>query len=121
MAEETTDRATGGPQERVMGWQQWGISLGVLVALATLYGAVVAPARDSARESAQVAAKLSAHDARLSAIEEEAQRQRTATAERYDLLRDRIEAAGKETAALRLDLVTIRGQLGVLLERTKGR
>ena len=104
-----------------MSWQQWGLVLGVMVAGGTLYTLAVSPARESARTEAQVRATLQQHSDAIDALQRQVDADRKTATDRYDALRDRIDAASKETSALRLDMVTIRGQLAVLLERVKER
>lgn len=102
-----------------MSWQQWGIVLGAMVAGVTLYHLAVSPARESARSEAQIRATLDQHTAAIANLEKQTETDRKSVADRFDILRERLDAAGKDTAGLRLDIAAIRGQLGVLLERTK--
>lgn len=115
---EESDTTTGPQEVRAMGWQQWAMVLGVFVALGTIYTFAVSPVRDAARSEAQTRATLDRHTSDIADIRAQLDHDRKTTADRYESLRDRIDAAGRDTAALRLALTSIQGKMDVLLERT---
>lgn len=107
------------PEGRVMGWQQWGMVLGVVVALASLYGAVVAPARDAARTDAELRGAIDRNTADIADLRLQVRTDREVAASRYESLRDRIDAGARDTAALARSMTAVEGKLGVLLERVR--
>ena len=107
------------PEGRAMEWRYWGMALGVVVALVTLYGAVVAPARDSARTDAELRGAIDRNTADIADLRLQVRTDRETASQRYESLRDRIDAGARDTAALARSMTAVEGKLGVLLERVR--